>query len=163
MAKRTNAKGRAQGGQWGVQLHNYMLDCEAWRALKSNGKVLYIEFRRRFWPAGNGRIPYSISEMAQDLGVSRNTAYDACMDLIAKGFIKQRQIGHFDYKVRHATEWELTEYECASMGRAEAQARAGTKEFMQWKPENARPVLTLRERRRRKQEEKKPVSKIKSA
>lgn len=126
---RHDAKGRSKGG-WGVALHNYMLHSEAWRALSGNAKALYIEFRQRYWPSGNGKIPYSLREMADDLRCHRKTALAACRDLEEKGFIKARTKGHFDCKVRHATEWELTEYSA----KGDEKETGGTKDFMNWRP-----------------------------
>jgi DNA-binding transcriptional MocR family regulator len=72
----------------------------------------------------HGTIPYSVREGAKELGISKTTVSRSLERLIDHGFIAVTQKGHFDYKVRHATEWRLTEFDYGN--------DLATKDFMRW-------------------------------
>ena len=124
--RRVDAKGR--NSSWkGVALDDYVLSCPAYRALNGDARALYIEFRRRFAPSRNGAIPYSVREMARDVNRTEKTVRNALADLIEKGFVRCLQKGAFSMKIRHASEWELTEYGVGE--------KPASKDFMRWRPD----------------------------
>lgn len=66
-------------------------------------------------------------ELAANLSCSKATASRALAGLEEHGFIVQMKKGAFNYKVRHSSEWRLTEYPCDVTG------GLPTKEFARWK------------------------------
>jgi len=109
-----------------VRLYFFLLNCPAWHALDSNSRALYIEIAKRYMGTNNGRIPYSVREGAAELGISPATVSRCLAALAAHGFIVPTKKGAFHYKVRHATEWRLTEHDC--------NGQPATKDFMRWSP-----------------------------
>jgi DNA-binding transcriptional MocR family regulator len=91
---------------------------EAWRSLDCVARCAYVELKRRYAGPGsnNGRLPYSVREMAAALNVSKATASRALKRLQERGFIIETKPGTFTYKVRHSTEWRLTECTCDVTG-----------------------------------------------
>ena len=73
----------------------------------------------------------SVRDAARKCRISKDTAAKALHELIDKGFVAIVTDGSFDYKVRHATEYRLTDYKYRD--------ELPTKEFMSWKPENLEP------------------------
>ncbi|MEN6543050.1 MarR family transcriptional regulator [Parvibaculum sp.] len=129
MARRHNATGRSGEGGKFVQLHRWFLDTDAWRDLDPVARCAYIEISRRYGGPGsnNGRISFSIREMAERLNVSKATAARAFERLQDHGFIAQTRKGAFSVKVRVATEWRLTEFADDVTG------ELATKDFTRWK------------------------------
>ncbi len=127
--RRVNRPGRNTHGK-GVWLDEYLLATPAYRALSGDARALYVEFRRRFAPSRNGSIPYSIREMARDINRTVKTATKALSELSEKGFIRCQTKGAFSMKIRHASEWELTEY---SVGEKRAE-----KDFINWAEKKSR-------------------------
>jgi DNA-binding transcriptional regulator YhcF (GntR family) len=77
--------------------------------------------------SNNGRLPYSLREMAEALNVSKMTAQRALHKLQELGFIVETKRGAFSLKLRHATEWRLTEFgddRCGALA---------TRDFALWK------------------------------
>jgi hypothetical protein len=120
MARRRH---KASGARF-VALRHYMLNSPAWADLDPISRCLYVELARRYMGQNNGQIPYSVREGAKALGVGKATVSRSLRQLIDHGFIAVTQKGHFDYKIRHATEWRLTEFDCGS--------EPATKDFMRW-------------------------------
>jgi DNA-binding transcriptional MocR family regulator len=89
-----------------------MMRTLAWRTLSTVARCAYIELASRYAgpSSNNGRIPYSLREMAKALNVSKATAMRALKELQERGFIVETKRGAFSLKVRHATEWLLTEF-----------------------------------------------------
>jgi hypothetical protein len=84
--------------------------------------------------SNNGRIPYSVREAAEALHSGKSTAAASFKRLIDRGFIHPMQKGKFDRKLRHSTEWRLTEFSCDVTG------ALATKEFARWRPQNLKPA-----------------------
>ena len=112
-----------------VAISHWMMRTEAWRELHTVGRCAYVELASRYAGLGsnNGRIPYSVREMASALNVSKATASRAFDRLEEMGFIIQMKKGTFNWKVRHSTEWRLTEFSCDVTG------ALPTKDFARWK------------------------------
>jgi len=129
MAKRHNSKGRSIGKPRFVALYHWIMDTKAWRDLDSVARCTYIEIARRYaGPASNnGRVPLSVREIAESLHVSKSTALRALRRLQDHGFIILMKRGAFSMKVRHASEWRLTEFPSDITG------EMATKDFVHWK------------------------------
>jgi len=126
-----NKKGRSLRPGRFVMLHHYMLNSDAWRSLKPYHRALYVELAMRFNGLNNGEIAFSVRQAARQIHTAKDTASKAFRELAAKGFIKINQPGSFDWKLRHATTWILTEHPLGE--------DLATKEFMKWRPENSKP------------------------
>ena len=122
---RTNSKGRSKGERF-VQLHEWILNCPAYRGLSCYARCLHTELHRRFNGTNNGDIVMSVRQAAALLNCNKDTANNAFKELEAKGFIRPNQKGAFDHKARHATTWILAEK--AHNG------ELATKDFMRWRP-----------------------------
>jgi DNA-binding transcriptional regulator YhcF (GntR family) len=105
---------------------------EAWRDLDCGARCAYVELASRYAgrESNNGRIPYSVREMAEALGTSKATALRALNRLQDHGFIVLMKKGAFSRKVRHASEWRLTEFPCNVTN------EPATKDFVRWKKQN---------------------------
>ncbi len=102
-----------------------------WRALKPVHRALYIELAMRFNGSNNGDIALSVRDGARLIRAGKDTVSRAFVELEQKGFVKRNRCGSFDWKIRHATTWILTEY---ALGETLA-----TKDFMRWRPEDLEP------------------------
>lgn len=131
MSKRHNRTGRSQGNGRYVALSHWMTRGEAWRSLNCVARCAYLELAARYAGPGsnNGRLPFSLREMAKALNVSKMTAQRALHMLQERGFIVETKRGAFSMKERHATEWRLTEFGDDVTG------ALSTKDFARWKSE----------------------------
>jgi hypothetical protein len=114
----------------------------AWRDLDCVARSAYVELSSRYAGPGsnNGRIAYSLEEMARALSVGKATAQRAFRKLQANGFIVRMKSGCFNFKLRHSTEWRLTEFMCDVTG------ALATKEFTRWEKKHgfcSGPALVL--------------------
>jgi DNA-binding MarR family transcriptional regulator len=129
---RRNHRGDSNKAPRFVQLFEWMMDSWAWQSLSPTEIALYLLLKRRFNGKNNGRIPLSVREAAEALHVGKSTAAEAFQVLQARGFIVAREPGRFDRKVRHSTEWRLTEHQCNVTGefatKAFTQAEAAARE-----------------------------------
>jgi DNA-binding transcriptional MocR family regulator len=112
----------------------------AWQSLDATARAIYVEMASRYGGPGsnNGCIPYSVREAASSLRIGKTTAARALERLQQRGFIVPMKKGAFSWKLRHSTEWRLTEFPC------DLNSAPATKEFMRWCPEiqNAVPPQT---------------------
>jgi hypothetical protein len=113
-----------------VRLYHYMTNSPAWHDLNAVARAIYIEIAKRYAGVGsnNGRIPYSVREAAAELKIGTATASRALGALVDHGFIVPVTKGAFFRKVRHATEWRLTEFPC------DVTNELPTKDYMRWQP-----------------------------
>jgi DNA-binding transcriptional MocR family regulator len=139
MTKRHNRTGRSTGTDRYLALRHWMMRTDAWRSLDCVARCAYIEMAARYAGPGsnNGRLPYSLREMAQALNVSKMTALRAFQKLQERGFIVETKRGAFSLKFRHATEWRLTEFGDDRSG------ALATKDFAHWKKQGGHPLDTL--------------------
>jgi hypothetical protein len=98
-----------------VRLTHRMMQTQAWRSLDGNARAIYIELAALYCGNNNGRISYSQRQAAQAIHVSKTTALRAMAALQDRGFIVAVTKGRFD-RLRHATEWQLTEFRCDVTG-----------------------------------------------
>lgn len=71
----------------------------------------------------------SVREAAHLVHVAKDTANDSFHELEAKGFIRRHVCGSFNWQLRHATTWILTEHSFLD--------KDATKEFARWVAENS--------------------------
>src|SRR5580704_10618778 len=128
MFRRHNKTGRSKGRERFVSITNSLMRTDAWRDLDCVARCAYIEIAARYAGPGtnNGRIPYSLREMATALNCSRATAMRALHKLQDRGFLAMTKKGAFSVKCRVATEWRLTEHGCDLTG------AAATKNYTKW-------------------------------
>lgn len=120
------AKRRKWSGQPHVRLHIWLLDSEAWLSLSTQARSVYVQLARRYRGTNNGRIGLSVRDAGRECRISKNTAARAFHELVEKGFIRQKTAGGFSYKMRHSSEWLLTEH------RDDVNQQPGTRDFMRW-------------------------------
>ncbi len=109
-------------------MKHWLLRSAAWKSLSRGARCLLIEVWQRHNGQNNGRISYSVREAAAALNVSKNTAAKWFSELEEKGFLRARQRGSFDYKLRHATVWIITAEPYGD--------EAASKDFMEWRPDS---------------------------
>jgi len=109
--KRLRGYGNSSGDRF-VKLPFWLLNSEAWKRLSLPGRCLLVELLKRYNGFNNGDISFSHREAARILKVGKNTATKLFWQLERLGFIKTRQRGSFDWKIRHATTWKLTMHPC---------------------------------------------------
>src|ERR1700732_887070 len=89
-----------------VTLREYMLATPAWQSLDCVARCLYVEIARRYRgpDSNNGKIPYSVREAATALGISKDTANRALLDLLDREFLKVTKYSGFNLKGRASRE-----------------------------------------------------------
>ncbi len=120
-----NATGRNKYDRH-IRLHHWLLESPAWSSLNPCARAALIVFYSLYNGSNNGEIFLSIRQLAGLLVVNPRTASKALADLTERGFVRIKQKGSFSQKVKHATEWILTEFPCGD--------HSETKDFMMWRP-----------------------------
>lgn len=112
-----------------VRLYHWLMETPAWQDLDTVARCVYIELARKYGgrESNNGRISASVRHLAQSLHVSLATASRALRKLEDHGFIVTMQKGAFSRKIRHATEYRLTEFAC------DVTRDLATKDFARWR------------------------------
>jgi predicted transcriptional regulator len=118
-----------------VRLYHYLLNSQAWQSLSCVEQCVYIEIAKKYTGSNNGSIGCSVRQLAESRRIGRSTASRALETLQERGFIVAMKKGAFSFKVRHCTEWLLTDHRNDATAFYE-QAR---KLFMSW-PEKQFPV-----------------------
>lgn len=127
--RRVDATGRSIGPSRFLKLEHWMLKTSAWRSLPTTSRALYVEIAQRYDGNNNGEISMSVREAAHLIHIAKDTATKCFHELEAKGFIRRNVCGSFNWKLRHATTWILTEHSFL-----EANA---TKDFARWAREKS--------------------------
>lgn len=112
-----------------VRLYRHELNSEAYRSLSPDARALLIEFRALYTGRGN-RVHMSVREMMRRLGAGQRRVLHAREELLDRGFIRMLAKGSFSRKVRHATEYALTNEPLEDKDGATA-----PKDFMTWQPQ----------------------------
>lgn len=94
------------------QVHFYMMETAAWKALSAAGRAVYLQVGRRYNGSNNGRIAFSIRDAAAECNLAKNTGAKALKELIELGFIEKTRHGGLSRKTRMASEWRLTAFRC---------------------------------------------------
>jgi len=128
--------GRSKKAARHVRLYHWMMATPAWKSLNGNQRAIYVEIAARYDGSNNGRIPYSVREAAQALHIGKATAARDLIVLEERGFIVVMVRGAFNVKLKLATEWRLTEFNCDVTG------ALPTKAFAKWSPKNSEHGLT---------------------
>ena len=95
-------------------------------SLSPAARCAYIELKFIYNGVNNGTIGLSARRLGERIHVSKNTAARALQELRDKGVIERATPGGFHRKVRHATEWRLSEERC------DRSNQPPTKAFMRW-------------------------------
>jgi hypothetical protein len=132
----TDRTGRSKKAARHVRLYHWMMATPAWKSLSGNQRTLYVEVAARYDGSNNGRIPYSVREAAQALHIGKATAARDLSVLEERGFVVVMVRGAFNVKLKLATEWRLTEFNCDVTG------ALPTKEFAKWSLKNSEHGLT---------------------
>ncbi|NTD88674.1 hypothetical protein [Agrobacterium tumefaciens] len=122
-------KNKRKGKSKFIMIEAYVKRSAAWKALTPIERNAYIEVKWRYDGLNNGRIGLGCRELADELGMGRDTAKRALNRLNDVGFITKAKASAFTLKNRAVTEWRLTEYSCDVTG------ELPTKDFMRWAPE----------------------------
>ena len=138
MRRRNSADrtGRSKKAARHVRLYYWLMQTAAWKSLSGNQRAIYIEMASRYDGSNNGRIVYSVREAAQALHIGKATAARDLIVLEERGFIVVMARGAFNVKLKLATEWRLTEFNCDVTG------ALPTKEFAKWSRKNLEHGLT---------------------
>ena len=125
------AKFKRGGSTSFLMLEGWMLDCDAWKSLKTGPRALYLELKRTFKGGNNGQLFLSHRDAGKLLNVGRDTVSKYFEALEDRGFIVQTR-GHClgPSGVGQAATYALTELSL--------NGSAATKEFMAWKKQNPR-------------------------
>ena len=128
--------GRSDKAPRHVRIYHWVMETAAWQSLEVVDRALYLELLARYGGPGtnNGALPYSVREAAEALHIGKSTASQSFRRLEDRGFIASAQKGGFNCKIRHSTEWRLTEFPC-DVGIPDQGIRAGdlpTKDFVRW-------------------------------
>jgi hypothetical protein len=119
-------KGRSKRGTRFTQVHEWLAESEAYRALKPGPRALLIELKLLYNGNNNGEIFFSVRDAARLLHVDKQTAAAWFWVLEYTGFIRARMRGTYSVKERHATVWILTEHDIGDS--------KPSKLFMKWRP-----------------------------
>ncbi len=135
MAK-VNATGRTTGEAKHVRFYEWELRSPAFRSLSCAARCLLLELKRRYTGENNGHISLSMREAAGLLNRWPSHVPGVFVELESRGFIKPQKRGSFHLKVRHATEWTLSEYPFGT--------ETATKGFMSWCPDEKQNPVPLK-------------------
>ena len=127
--RRVDETGRSIGSAHHVRLYSWLLKTPAWRSLTTQSVAVYIAIAQRYFGSNNGEISLSVREAARLVNIAKDTASKCFQELETKGFIRRNVCGSFDWKLKQATTWILTEH---PLGQETA-----TKDFMRWTSENS--------------------------
>lgn len=126
MSNRHKRKGKIKF----IMIDRYVKQSAAWKALTPVERNAYIELKWRYDGFNNGRIGLGSRELADEIGMGRDTAARALNRLIEVGLSSKQTPSAFNVKNRAVTEWRLTEYKCDVTG------EPPSKDFMRWVPKN---------------------------
>jgi hypothetical protein len=129
--RRQDHTGRSIGPPRFLKVEHWIFKTEAWRSLSAQARAVYIEIAQRFNGSNNGEISLSVREAARLVNIAKDTASRAFHELENKGFIRRNTCGSFNWKLKQATTWILTEHSFMD--------KAATKEFARWSPKNSEP------------------------
>ena len=114
MAKRDRT-GRAKNDPHHVRLYGYMADHPAWRGLSSHARSAWLEIGLICNGTNNGRLAVSTRDLGAKMGVDKNVAGRAILELENAGFLKCVKESSFSQK-KLAAEYRLTHLRCYVTG-----------------------------------------------
>ncbi len=81
-----------------VRIYHYMSKTPAWKSLNGNERATYLLLAERYMGLNNGKIPYSVRELAAELGLSLSTAKQCLDRLQARGFHRCHEEGRLQHE-----------------------------------------------------------------
>ena len=129
--RRIDQTGRSIGQPRFIMFHHWFWTSEAWRTLPPASRAVYIEIAQRYNGSNNGEISLSVREVARLVHIAKDTATKAFHELEDKGFIRRHVCGSFNWKLKHATTWILTEHPFND--------QSATKDFTRWTSQKIEP------------------------
>lgn len=127
-------KGRSNHGGKFTQLHEFMMQTEAWRSLSPAERAVYVEVARVYSGSNNGFLARSVRQLADLTNINKDTAGRCLVRLQDRGFLECATPGGFSRKTPHAAEWRLTQHKCDKTG------APPTKLFLKWSAQIQKPV-----------------------
>jgi hypothetical protein len=110
------AKRRDESPSRYFQIHYYLTQSDAWKALSAAARALYVQIGSRYNGGNNGKLAFSVRDAARECNIARNTAAVAFRELVDLGFIEETRHGSLSRKTRIASEWRLTAFKCDLTG-----------------------------------------------
>lgn len=129
--RRVDETGRSIGQTRFLKLEHWILKTVAWRSLPPASRAVYVEIAQRYNGSNNGEISMSVREVAGLVHIAKDTATKVFHELEDKGFIRRNLCGSFNWKLKHATTWILTEHPFND--------QPATKDFARWTPKKSEP------------------------
>lgn len=129
-------KGRSAASKRHIRIHQWMMDCAAYKKLDPFEVRILIELYALYNGNNNGYLFLSVREASDRCNMGKNTACRCFKSLQRYGFIRRRADEPENFKLREARYWILTEFECFG--------RPATCDFMRWKSDkksDRRPEL----------------------
>jgi hypothetical protein len=121
-------------------MNQYLLESAAWKSLNATARAVYVHMAMKYYGSNNGRIGYSVRAATEELKIGLATVSRALANLQDRGFIVLMKRGAFSRKVRHSSEWRLTDLVCNVTG------NLPTKDFMRWTPDKNKTQYPQRKR-----------------
>lgn len=112
-----------------VRFYLHELQSAAYRSLSPEARALLTE-ARSLYAGKENCIALSVREIQRRLQVGRHRAVNARDELVDRGFLRVLTLGGFSRKVRHATEYALTNERL----NPNQDGATAPKDFMRWRP-----------------------------
>lgn len=132
--------GRSKGDARHVRLYEYMEKTAAWRGLSGNAVKAWLVINLKYNGSNNGCIAVASRDLADRMGVSKDTANRAVLELVNAGFLRKTKASSFSLK-RKAPEYCLTHLRCNLTGSAPSKEYARR----EGEPEKVIPFLVSAE------------------
>jgi hypothetical protein len=116
---------RTGSGNRYVGVPHYLMKCPAFMMMTPNAKAVLLHIWLRHNGVNNGEISYACRE-AEEIGLSKDQAQRALLELVERGFLIMRRNSGFNMKNREARVWEITAEPCGN--------EPAKKIFMRWSP-----------------------------
>jgi hypothetical protein len=107
--------GRSKGGERYVKVPVSIQRSLAWKRLTCNARAAWVEIGFFYNGYNNGSIGISVRRLGDEMGISKNTAANAILELIKWGFLDQVKASSFSQK-RLCAEYRLTHLHCNKTG-----------------------------------------------
>jgi hypothetical protein len=127
MGRDYHEKRRRRSKRKFVQIWHDVVASPAYHSLSVYARAALIEICDRYHGTNNGKVPFSVREMAKRLRTGPRQASRALMDLVDRGVIAPERTGWFSPNHCHATEWRIT---------FQATDRPATNDYRNWNPEH---------------------------
>jgi len=125
MGRDKHEKRRRHSKRKFVQIWHEVIQSPAYQSLSVYAKAALIEICDRYNGTNNGRISFSVREIAERLHTGRHQAHRAMADLEEHGLAIRERLGWFSPDHGHATEWRIT---------FQPTEKPATNEYRTWKP-----------------------------